>query len=470
MKKSYLLLASLLLVTTLTGCTKGGEKLPETPEEIVSYVLSKLKNNSHELIVDETLQVLRPNDKYAVDIYQNYHYEFGYYYDTNSDKVAKSEKRNGLFADLDKKSHEIIEETSRTSFTPKATYYKDLETGLTKLKQVTLQNELEVLDLAYQESETGTFTPVVYDDEFKNPFDYVTTRDLTYVESDNTISLSKDKATFIATNYDGVGLNLIESASIKLNDKYIPTEINFQFTNTETETFVRKTELTVTITNVNAKYYEVKPYTYNNTTLGSALLEYKDAKNFTYHKDYVYEGESYSHISGFYTEDMVYFHHGYESDGDVYKKGDDYDYVSKKNADDNIFYVYDCTTVDGENWNWGIVMASSEEPLKYNSFEELAPSYFNISPNIFKPLGNNVYECEEELLPTIGQFFDYGMWGVDSFLLESATNKCKITLTNEGHIKLIEVGFHLENFQYDIQFRYENIGTTQIPTWLEFNY
>ena len=62
------------------------------------------------------------------------------------------------------------------------------------------------------------------------------------------------------------------------------------------------------------------------------------------------------------------------------------------------------------------------------------------------------------------------MWGVDSFLLESATNKCKITLDNNNHIKLIEVGFHLENFQYDIEFRYENVGTTKIPTWLEFPY
>ena len=263
--------------------------------------------------------------------------------------------------------------------------------ALAKLKQINLQNELEVFDLAYQDSETGTFTPVVYDDEFKNPFDYITTRDLTYVSATNTISLSKDKATFVATNYDGVGLNLIQAATIKLNDKYIPTDIIFDMQNTETETFIRTTEFTVKITNIEAKYYEVKPYSHKNNGLASALKEYKDVKNFTYHKDYVYEGESYSHISGFYTEDMVYFHHGYESDGDIYKKGDDYDYVSKKNANDGLFYVYDCTTVDGEKWNWGIVMASGETPLTYASFEEVAPSYFNISPNIFKPLGNNVY-------------------------------------------------------------------------------
>jgi uncharacterized protein with ATP-grasp and redox domains len=114
-------------------------------------------------------------------------------------------------------------------------------------------------------------------------------------------------------------------------------------------------------------------------------------------------------------------------------------------------------------------MASNTMPLTYETFAECAPSYFDISANIFKDLGNNKYECEEQLLPTIGQYFDYGVWGVDSYALESQTNRCVITLTNEGKIDTVEIGFKLENIQYDIVYSYDNIGTTTIPSWLEFH-
>jgi hypothetical protein len=131
-----------------------------------------------------------------------------------------------------------------------------------------------------------------------------------------------------------------------------------------------------------------------------------------------------------------------------------------------MWQVYELTANDEAVWSWKEVWASPSQPYYLESFEECGPTYFNISPAIFKNIGDNQYEVESQLLPTIGQYFDYGVWGVDSFVLETATNKCVITLNDDGTLKQIDIGFNFQSTQTDISFYYTDVGTTVLPTWM----
>ena len=483
MKKISTLL-TLLLVGTISACnqnpsTSTSESQPTpgsssstvveelTKEEIV---LNELKKNSYEVTLTEDLKILRPNDKYAVDIMQHYKKEFGFYYQESTGNIAGSTKMYGYYADLDKKTGEPNPYTIREATTPLQVLYRDAETGYALLKSVSLENEVVTQIAATQNGETGEVIPLIYDDNFKNPFDFITLRDLTYVEETNVVEIKLDKVPFILDAYGAVGINeIIEGAHIVLDDNSLPTEIVVNIPDEVETTYTRTNKVEIKFTNLDAEYFEVTPYTNNNPALAEALLKNKDSKNFTYNKNYVdSEGKSIGHITGFFTEDLIYFHHGYADDGDVYKNGDNYDYLAKRNEADGAYYVYDCTTVDGVEFNWGIIMASETMPLTYATFYECGPTYHHISDAVFKDIGNNQYEIEENLVKTAGQYFDYGVWGVDSAAAESSTTKLIITLNSANEIELVEMQFVSGGNTFNVEYYYENIGTTSIPTWLNF--
>lgn len=482
MKKVSTLL-TLLLVGAISACNQnptnstsssesGQDSSSSVVEELTKeeIVLNELKKNSYEAEMVEDLKILRPNDKYAVDIVQHYEKEYGFYYQEGTNNISASTRMYGFYADLDKKTGEVNQNTVREATTPLQVLYKDNETGYALLKSISLENEIVVQVAATQDGTTGEVIPLIYDDNFKNPFDYITLRDLTYVEENNIVEIKNDKIDFILNAFGAVGVNdIIESAHIVLDDNYLPTKIVTNIPDEVASTYTRTNSIEITFTNLDAQYFEVRPYEHNNPELAEALLKNKDATNFTYNKNYIKDGVSVNHITGFFTEDLIYFHHGYADDGHVYKNGDDYDYIAKRNNEDGAYYVYDCTTNDGENFFWGIVMASETMPLSYKTFYECGPTYHHISASIFKKVGDNKYEIESELIKTAGQYFDYGVWGVDSAAAESNTNKLIITLNDDNTIKLVEMGFITGGQQFDVEYYYENIGTTTIPSWLEFN-
>lgn len=461
MRKNLTILP-ILATLVLAGCT------PTSPEaDIVKDALNELQNNSFLVNLSEELKVLKPNDRYAVDIYQKYEFQIGFYYENEGNGVSYSIESSAEQGDLNKQTGEPIANTVRKGSAPKQTYYKDHETGYALLKEISLQNTVETFILASEDLDTGELTPIVYDDEFSNPFVNVKAEDLTYDKENNEIDLSAETAKVILKGLNARAINdSIASASITLDENNLPSGITFDIPDEVAATYTRTNEISVTF-DLSAEYYEVVPFANNNPELAEALTKYEDLTNYTYNKQYLEDGEVVDHITGFFTEELVYFHHGYADDGGVYNKGDNYDYLATR-EDDNIYYVYECTTDDGINFNWGIVMASSTTPLTYASLDEMGPSYFNISDGVFKALGDNKYEIEPSLVKTVGQYFDYGLWGVDSQAAETQTSSLVITLNSDNSIELIEMSFIADGETFDVEYYYENINSTVIPSWLNF--
>ena len=468
MKKITLLSTLLASLLTLGACANTSTSDDSEPindvDEIIDIALGSLKYHSHDVSISETVKIWKPNDKYAVDIYQAYEFDYGYYYDGNN--KAHRTVTNGVFADLDKVDGEIVESTKRETKSIEYLYHKNLDDGTAYFSEIDIYNELHTFTAAVQDMNSGAYIPIMFDDEFKNPFDYITTRDLTYNKDTNTIDLAVDKANFLIDCYSLIGINLITKATLNLNESGYISSIDFEIAQEIEETYSRINTLEISYRNHDtAKLYYIAPFTHDNPELALALKEHKGLKNFTYNKDYYFEGERFDHIEGYFTELGIYFHHGSKHDTDSYKNGDNYDYkVMPKSPD--MWQVYELTANDEAVWSWKEVWASPSQPYYLESFEECGPTYFNISPAIFKNIGNHQYEVEAQLLPTIGQYFDYGVWGVDSFVLESSTNKCVITLNEDGTLKQFDIGFNFQSTQTDVRFYYTDIDTTVLPTWM----
>ena len=471
--KKFSLLATSLITLLLVGCANTNnpsesESNNDEVEEIIDTALGSLKYHNHDVLISETVSIKKPNDSYAVDIFQSYEFDYGYYYD--GENKAHRTKTHGLFADLDKVTGEIVESTKRETYSLEYLYHKNIEDGTTFFDEINIYNEVTRYIAANQDSNTGAYMPIIYDDEFKNPFDYITTRDLTYNKESHTISLSVDKANFVIDCYSLIGMNLVNSATLILNESNYITAIEFDIAQEVNETYSRINTLEITYRNHDtAKLYYVEAYTHDNPALAAALKEHEGLTNYTYNKDYHYGEEVFDHIEGYFTQDGIYFHHGQKTDTTPYVIGDNYDYkVMPKSAD--MWQVYEFTANDAGEWTWKEVWASPSQPYYLPSFEACGPSYFDISPAIFKNIGNNQYEVEEQLRPTIGQYFDYEVWGVDSYVLESSTNKCVITLNDDGSLKQIDIGFNFQSTQTYITYYYTDIGTTKLPTYINDTY
>jgi hypothetical protein len=170
-------------------------------------------------------------------------------------------------------------------------------------------------------------------------------------------------------------------------------------------------------------------------------------------------------ITGYFTEEEVYFRHHTEDEKEhAYTGGDDYDYKAKINEDGVSYTGYEYT-LKGEMWDWGIVMLSSSSPYIMDTFNEIGPRFYEINASIFKEIEENVYEIEPHFLRDSGAYFDFGFLGVNSAAFEGGTNKMIITLSADGQIEKIETGFTFMGTEYPINYYLSNIGTTEVPSW-----
>lgn len=463
MKQKLLILSLLTLcVIPLTSCETGNEEKPTRLDKI----LYSIKEANHDVRVHEVVSVIHPYEENNVDIRSEITLNYTYRYE--GEKRSHSREQIVYSYDIDKLTGLADPRTERTTKVPYVSYYKNIETGLAEVRQINLQNELEISTLVSQDSE-GSFIPIIYDNEFSNPFDFITTRDLTILDNGD-VSLSKSKANFLLDAYKTIGVNMVGSATIKVNDNDQITKIDFEIPELEGESYIRHNVISIEYFNHDtAKYEDLKPFENNNPELHEALTKYKDVKNFTYIKDYLdTNGEIFDRITGFYTEDTVYFHHGEATDTEPYKKGDNYDYKAVKH-EDGLYYIYQYNFVSVDYHDWGIVYLTGTTPYTFDSFEAMAPRYFNISSSIFKKIGDKKYEVEPIFLHSIGQYFDYGVWGVHTSLLNSTTTSLVITLNDKNEIELIETGFFFENKTTNINFHYANINSTSIPSWMNDN-
>ena len=213
------LIVLLSTVAPLVSCNNSNG-----PQETkLDIALSSLKEASHRLSLYQTVSVLHPGQAQVVDIKSEITYQYGYFYE--GENRSHSTESVVFSYDIDKITGEANDSTKRTTRTPYSTYYKNIKTGYAEMHQINYQNKLEVATLVREDNE-GSYTPIIYDKEFKNPFDFITTRDLTLLENGD-ILLCKSKANFLVEAYNTIGVNLIESAIIKTNDKNQITSIAF---------------------------------------------------------------------------------------------------------------------------------------------------------------------------------------------------------------------------------------------------
>lgn len=477
-----------LLILSLSSCQSTNEIINEEIPDIVKTAVNALRNTTHQVSTEQTVTVLRfesgetVESYIPVDITQEYNNTFTYYYDGN--ERAYSRKTSSLFADLHKNDDpannilagDKIESTIRTYDNPEEIYYKNAENGTVYVENISYQNELSSSIVANYDENSGLYSPIIFDLEFKNPFDFISMRDIKIKnEKDATLTIINQKADFLADCYNTIGLNFINDNTVYLDDNNRISEIEFVINDLVGNNYVRKNTFKVSYQYISQEIPHYEPFTNDNPKLERALKALDNQYNFTYIKEFQADentGELYHRIEGYFTKEEVYFHHIVNGEdygltdynpNAPYTIGDYYDYKSKLN-DNNTYTCYEYVP-NGIEFKWGIVKVSGSSDYIIDNFEGIGPSFSQLNASIFSQVTENKYEIETLLLPSIGKFFDFGMLGVQSSVFDGNTTTLSITLDSEGNIEVIETSFIFEMKTYRLKFYLRDIGTTIIPSW-----
>ena len=462
MKKITLSLSALLALTCLVGCGPTTSEPTENISEKVITAVASLREKSHYVDVTQDVAIYKPLYPEVCDIYNQYHYTFGYFY--NETEKSYSIKSEYEFCDLDKETGEPIPNSIRRNSSDESLYFKDTD-GTAYSEEVTFQNEVVKYTQAFYDEDTGYYKPVIFDSEFKNPWDYISLRDVKEKE-DGTLTLINEKADFLAECYETIGLNFIADNTIKLDDQGRIISIEFKIDDLVEENYTRTNTFSVQYSGHDTAVLKHRaPSTNNNPKLAEALNSIKDKQNYTYQKEYIYSyGATKDLITGYFTPTEIYWrHHTEENNEHPYTRGDDYDYKSVQ-IDDGTFIGHEYN-LKGDTWDWGVVYVSSSAPYVIETFEGNGPRFYEIDASIFTQIDEFTYEIEPYFLRKSGQYFDYGFLGVNSAAFESGTNKLIIHLNEDYSLSKIETGFTFMGVDTFINYYLKDIGTTQIPEW-----
>lgn len=458
MKKQIIIPVLISVVgTSLVGCGGGATK-----DETIVKALASLSGKNHYVDVVQDVAVYKPKDPTVVDIYNKYTYTYGYLYD--GDERAFYKKESLYFCDLDKETGKPDLKTERNYTYDAEMYFKD-EDGTVINETINFNNEIEHTKPAYFNEQTSVYTPLIFDSEFKNPFDYITYRDIEK-RPDGTLTLINEKADFLAECYNTIGLNFITENTINLDEQGRIKSIDFVINDLVEENYTRTNTMSVNYHSFDAVLQHKTPFTHSNPELQTALESIKGKTNYTYSKEYTtFNGATLDYIEGYFTEEMAYWrHHAEEGIEHPYEMGDDYDYKAVKTEDDS-YLVYNYVFSD-PTWRWSVVMLSSSQPYIIEDFTGMGPLFYNINASVFKKIDDKTYELEPELVSRSGGYFDYQMMGTQSYAMLTKTDKCVINLTDDGQIDVINMSFTFENTTYYINYHLDNIGTTVIPSWV----
>ena len=460
-QKLLLALCSFCLLAPLSGC---GQEQEEKPSEKVIRALESVRT-SHKVYIEQSKIVLKPQDPLAVDIYVGYDNEYGFYYQGEDRSFSRAVR--STIVDLIKGTEEWDESTLRTQAYPEERYFKD-EDGTVYAENINVKNELSKVTYAYFDSGKGVYQPVIFDTEFINPFDYITYRDVQENE-DGTLTLLHEKADFLASCYDAVGMNFIQGNTIHLNEEGQIASIDFLIPDRVESTFTRKNSLSLEyIRGENIRFEHRKVYENDNPKLQKALSVLDNQTNFTYVKQYMNaDGTVNNKIKAYFTKEKVLFHQHDEKDSTtLYQGGDDYDYKVLLDPNTNRYTCYEYTS-GSAGWKWNVSMLSSTAPYILDHFSEIGPSFMGMSAAIFKQIDEHTYEIEREMVSTIGKYFDFGMQGCQSYVFDGYTTALTIVLNEQDEIDVIKAKFRFEQKETSIEFRIEDVGNTIFPSWAD---
>lgn len=358
-------------------------------------------------------------------------------------------------------------------------YFADSDTGSLVEESLSVDNVVTKTFIGDYDDDTLVYTPYVFEDLFKNPWDYIRASDIE-IASDGSLHLDIEKANFLVDCYTESRLNAVNFVSdclINVDSEGAITSLTITTPDQESSgRYKRVSTLEVTYSDVGTTTVDhLTPKENDNPELESALHYLEDKTNFSISRavtvttDGVADTPNYTH--GYFTEDRVLFHHLIEGDNDytseqntahAYVVGDDYDYKIDL-EDDGIYHVYGFQYAT-LGWNWVVQSLNGTTPYTIDTFAGIGPTFYNINSAVFKKTGDLTYEAEEEVLPVIGTYFDNGFQGVSNSVLDGGTKKCIVTLSeDQTMIEKVELSFTMLLQTYDLTLEFMNVGTTSIP-------
>lgn len=487
MKKNKLLLISFLLAASLASCSTGNKENHysfEKADPELQEVINSLKGVSHTANISYDIYVNQV-DPDAIDTF------FG----TSSERTYSYSKEEGrgyrdrtirTAIDLEKGTHNFVTDANgdplKTVYdNGERLYFRDEKTGVIVAEYLGADNEVQSFLQSDYDYESGTYIPISFDSEFRNPFDYIQPRDIKKV-ANNEYELSLDKASFALECYGSAAAMAVVGSTITTNDKHQITSLHFEMgmEGGEGDTYTRTTtfDLEYSKFGKESELAHIKPCENSNPRLQAALNSLNGVTNYKYSKDYINEdGSVKDHIMGYFTEDVAFFHHDDSPDDtSVYTREDDYDYLAVICNANKKYYGYEFTyNANTDSYYPALIMLSSSAAYAIDTFSGLGPNLGVISASIFslKEGTDNVYIVENDVLRTsIASYFDFQFLGVNSQVLETRTSDFELELHENGSMT-INTGYAYSEYgrvvEQKIIFNLDvsTFNNTTIPSYVE---
>lgn len=295
-----------------------------------------------------------------------------------------------------------------------------------------------------------------------NPFNYLLPEDFTKI-GDNTYSLSKGKASFLASNIfgdiDDAFAGVIEKCEFIVEDNQfksftlVPTKSHGEFTDLSTQSAVyyyAEFEAKFDFKNIGTskvKRLQSKEKTDETEALQNAFNKFKN-KNYT---AYLY-GSYVNQDNEFIGENHEYTYYDGE---EIYMS-----FIEDQSAHDEVNNNY-CSL--GANGKLGILGLTYEEATPKMS--EIDASIFNYNPE------TELYSICDEMVSYIGAVAIVPL--ITNFYVEidGYTTACDIKLDSEGNIEYVNIKYELQfalSAEYgDIMITFYDIDNTKIPHGLK---
>lgn len=448
-------------------------------------IINSLKDTSHTVNTAQYVYV-NQTEELAVDTFYHSFNTLVYSYMEDGERAVsrQTEARHGNLQkgttspEVDEDGNDLIS----YSYTPREYFFKDEDYGVVLKEELLPSNEIETTIQSSYDEDTGLYVPVIFEDEFKNPFDYIQARDLTPVDGeDNAYYLTTDKAEFLLKCY-------FATASNKIKQAVIYTDSTGQITNIKMTTpdeggdgytYTRITSYEVTYSDIgDASTFDhlTTLPTGTNAALQTAFDTVMNATNYSYEKRYMTEDETSGElvidddIKGYFTDEAVFFHHNDSTLDAMYEVGDDYDYAAVKQSDNTYLgyeYIY-----SGTAWGWSSIYISTSTPYTFDSIQEIGPKLTEVSADVFtlKEGTTNTYEIRDELLYLIASYFDFQFLGVNSQVLETNTVSFELVLEDDGSFTVNTSYLYYEYgvaYTQDFQFYFDasSVNNTSMPSF-----
>jgi len=465
MKKQFLFLS---LISLLFSCNSNVSISLPSEDTVIEKAIENFRNNTYVVDTSYKTEILRKEieetyQPLSIRLTENYNYAFDFTSNRGVTINGNAVHEDMLYKDGE---YQVTENGTRVTTLTEETYFKDSETGELVKESLGIDNTIERKIMADYNQNNATYTPLYFDDQFRNPFDYLSSSDFT-LNSDGTYSLDGSKAVFVAKCFQRSSLTYVESVKVSLDSNNNFSKFTYLIEKVDASNYSQSSSYECVFSKLGEETVKhVTTYSNQNSELDSLFAKVKSANSYTYLKEFTLDekGEGYKDdITAYYTQDVVFFHHDSANYPDsVYTGGNDYDYKVEKGEDD-IYYAYEYNKAnDSTPYAWAPCYVSGTTLLTYNTFKDIGPTFYNINTALFYKNDDGSYGIVDEVLSTIGIYFDNQFIGVHSDVLDGATSSFSLTINDDGGFTVALTYFSEQKYQ-NLKFTISDIDNTTLP-------